>query len=111
MQGEAGVRIVISEAAWRLAKTLHSNPQAAAGEPAVLDQATLLTVFGGDEQLLSAAFDELLLAPLQLGEEGEGWSEIRVLASMRFEPLEEGVLVHYQFDRHFLKLLALAGGG
>ncbi|RFA25585.1 hypothetical protein CAI21_18855 [Alkalilimnicola ehrlichii] len=104
------MRVVISEAAWRLARTLHSNPQAVAGGPAVLDQSMLLAVFGGDEELLSAAFDELLIVPLQLGEEGEGWSEVRVLAAMRFEPREDDVWVHYQFDRHFLKLLALAGG-
>lgn len=102
--------VAISPAAWRLAKTLHANPQAAAGEPAALDQADLLPVFGGDEDLLSAAFDELLIVPLQLGEENLPWSEFHVLSAVRFEPREERMLVHYQFHRDFLKLLAIAGG-
>lgn len=95
----------ISEAAWRLVKVLHGNPQAAAGEPAVLDQADLLPVFGGDEDLLSAAFDELLIVPMQLGEDDEPWSEFRVLSSTRFELRDEAVLVYYRFHRDFLKLL------
>lgn len=103
-------RAALSAAAWRLAKTLHGNPQAAAGEPAVLDQAQLLSVFGGDEDLLGAALDELLITPLQLGEDHEPWSEIRVLAGMRFEQYDDAVLVHYHFDPFFLRLLAKYGG-
>lgn len=95
----------ISEAAWRLANVLHDNPQAAAGEAAVLDQADLLPVFGGDEDLLSAAFDELLILPMRLVEDGEPWSEFRVLSSVRFEPRDEAVLVYYQFHRDFWRLL------
>lgn len=95
----------ISAAAWRLMKVLHNNPQAARGEPAVLDQADLLPVFAGDEDLLSAAFDELLIVPMQLGETDEPWSEFRVLSSARFEPRDEAVLVYYQFHRDFLRLL------
>lgn len=103
-------RVALSDAAWRLAMTLHCNPQAAAGEPAVLDQAQLLAAFGGDEDLFGAALDELLLTPLQLGEEHEPWSEVRVLAGMRFEQYDDAVLVHYHFDRFFLRLLARYGG-
>lgn len=102
-------RTAISEAAWRLAKTLHRNPQAAAGEQAVLDEADLLPVFGGDDDLLSAAFDELLIVPLQLGEGDEPWSEFHVLSAARFEPHDEKTLVYYQFHRDFLKLLNIAG--
>lgn len=101
-------RTAISEAAWRLAKILHRNPQAAAGGPAVLDQASLLPLFGGDEDLFSAALDELLILPLQLGEDDEPWSEFHVLAAARFEPHEDMMLVHYQFHRDFLKLLKIA---
>lgn len=99
--------IAISEAAWRLAKRLHRNPQAAAGEPAALDQGDLLPVFGGDEDLLSAAFDELLVVPLQLGEDDAPWSEFHVLSAVRFEPGEEQTLIYYQFHRDFLKLLKI----
>lgn len=101
-------RTAISEAAWRLAKTLHGNPQAAAGEPAVLDQADLLPVFGGDEDLFGAALDELLIVPLQLGEGDEPWSEFHVLSAARFEPRDDRVLVYYQFHPDFLKLLRIA---
>lgn|SRR5690625_106245 len=101
-------RTAISEAAWRLAKKLHSNPQAAAGGPAVFDQENLLPLFGGDEDLLNAALDELLIVPLQLGESDEPWSEFHVLSAARFESYEEMMLVHYQFHRDFLKLLKIA---
>lgn len=97
----------ISKAAWRLMKALLGNPQAAAGEPAVLDQADLLPMFGGDEDLLSAAFDELLVVPMQLGEADEPWSEFRALSSARFESREEMTLVYYQFHPDFLRLLKI----
>ena len=103
-----GRAAAISEAAWRLARRLHANPQAAIGEPAALDQADLLPAFGGDEDLLSAALDELLIVPLQLGEDDAPWSEFHVLSAARFEPRDEQMLVHYQFHRDFLKLLKIA---
>lgn len=95
----------ISAAAWRLVSVLYSNPQAAAGGAAVLDQADLLPVFGGDEDLLSAAIDELLIIPLRLDQAAESWSELRVLASVRIELRGEAVLVYYRFHRDFLSLI------